>query len=223
MGRRSHITTTGLALLTLVLTTGCGGGGRPIAGPPARPAGASAPASASLSASVQSLFEAGQYQEVVANAGDRDAAATWFAAQSYARLGQREDARRQFAQLPAVGASPAWQVVSDLALALLADDAEAIDRARSAAAAFPTDPFVQFELGLAHTRRNDFAAAAQAFDRCAEASPRFAYAYYGAGLAYDRLGRADLMVIRLETFQRLATTAPERPEVDAILRTVRTR
>lgn len=222
MDTRAHITTVGATVLAVTLATGCGGGGRPIASPPARPPSAS-PASTSPSASVQSLYEAGQYQAVLANTRAGDATALWFAAQSHARLGQREDAQRLFAQLPAVGAGPTWQVVSDLALALLADDGDAIDRGRTAADAYPTDPFVQFELGLAHTRRNDLAAAAQAFDRCVEASPRFAYAYYGAGLAYERLGRADLMVIRLETFQRLASDAPERPEVDALLRTVRAR
>jgi regulator of sirC expression with transglutaminase-like and TPR domain len=66
-------------------------------------------------------------------------------------------------------------------------------------------------------------AAAQAFERCVEADPRFAYAYYYAGLAYDRLNRADLMINRLEMFQRLAPEAPERPEVESILQTVRRR
>lgn len=205
----------------LALVAGCAGGGgtrRPVVGPPATPASASAPA-----ASVQTLYESGRYLEVLAAARTTDPVGLWFTAESHVRLGQREEARSQYAQLASVGATPAWQAVSDLALALLADDLEALDRARAAAIGFDADPYVQFALGLAHTRRNDFAAAAQAFDRCADANPRFAYAYYGAGLAYERLNRADLMVIRLEMFQRLADGAPERPEVDAILRTVRAR
>jgi lipoprotein NlpI len=113
--------------------------------------------------------------------------------------------------------------MADLALALLQGDAEAIHRARGAAVAFSADPFVQFELGLAHANRNDFTAAAQAFDRCTEADPRFAYAYYYAGLAYDRLNRADLMINRLEMFSASRTEAPERPEVESILQTVRRR
>jgi tetratricopeptide (TPR) repeat protein len=157
------------------------------------------------------------------SAGTAGPEVLWFAAHSSLRLGQREEAAQQFAQLSAVGASPAWQVVADLALALLQGDAEAIDRARGAAVAFSADPFVQFELGLAHASRNDFTAAAQAFDRCTEADPRFAYAYSYAGLAYDRLNRADLMINRLEMFQRLAPEAPERPEVESILQTVRRR
>jgi tetratricopeptide (TPR) repeat protein len=174
---------------------------------------------------VQGLYESGKYREVLesVNAGDRSAQALWFAAHSSLRLGQREEASYQFAQLPQVGGNPAWQAVSELALALLRDDAADIDRAREAAGAFPADLFVQYQLGLAHARRNDLAAAAQAFDRCTEVAPRFAYAYYSGGLTYDRLNRADLAIARLETFERLAPDAPERPEVTSILQTVRNR
>jgi tetratricopeptide (TPR) repeat protein len=156
-------------------------------------------------------------------AGDGSAQALWFAAQSSLRLGQHDEAARQFAQLTQVGGTPAWQAVSDLGLALLRDNADEIDRAREAAAAFPGDPFVQYQLGLAHARRNDMAAAAQAFDRSSQAEPRFAYAYYSSGLTWDRLNRADLAIARLEMFERLAPEAPERPEVASILQTVRGR
>ena len=40
---------------------------------------------------------------------------------------------------------------------------------------------------------------------------------------YDRLNRSDLMIARLEMFERLAPEAPERPEVTSILQTVRGR
>jgi tetratricopeptide (TPR) repeat protein len=176
------------------------------------------------STSVQGLYESGRYQDVLTSvaAGDASGQALWFAAQSSLRLGRRDDASRLFAQL-AQGGAPAWKVVSDLALALLGDNAGEIDRAREAAAAFPGDPFVQYQLGLAHARRNDMAAAAQAFDRSSQADPRFAYAYYGSGLTWDRLNRADLVIARLEMFERLAPDAPERPEVASILQTVRAR
>jgi tetratricopeptide (TPR) repeat protein len=211
------------AIASLAVLVGCvgGGGGRPIATPGATPPVASAAAGNS----VQGLYESGRYREVLnsVNAGNRSAEAVWFAAQSNLRLGQREEAAGQFAQLPQVGGNPAWQVVSDLALALLGDDIAEIDRASEAAAALQSDPFVQHQLGLAHLRRNDFAAAAQAFDRATQADPRFAYAYYNGGLAYDRLNRTDLVIARLEMFERLAPDAPERPEVASILRTVRSR
>jgi tetratricopeptide (TPR) repeat protein len=210
---------TALTIASFVLLVGCKGGGtgrRPINTPGATPPVAN---------SVQALYESGRYQEVVnsVNAGERSAQALWFAGQSSLRLGQRADAESQFAQLPQAGGGPAWQVVSDLAQALLREDAGEIDRARQAAGAFPGDPFVQYQLGLAHARRNDMGAAAEAFDRCTQADPRFAYGYYNAGLSYDRINRPDLAIARLEMFVRLAPGAPERPEVTSILQTVRGR
>lgn len=216
---------TALTIASIFFAAACKGGGttrRPVNTPGATPPATAPGGSAN---SVQGLYESGRYQEVVnsVNAGERTAQALWFAAHSSLRLGQRAEAASQFAQLPQAGGSPAWQVVSDLAQALLRDDAGEVDRARQAAAAFPGDPFVQYELGLAHARRNDMAAAAEAFDRCTQANPRFAYGYYNGGLAYDRLNRADLAISRLEMFVRLAPDAPERPEVTSILQTVRAR
>ena len=217
-------TRTALTIASLVIAAGCvsgSGGRRPIGTPGATPS----VTPAAPSTSVQRLYESGRYQDVLSsvNAGDSSAQALWFAAQSILKLGQREQASRQFAELPRAGGNPAWQTVADLAQALIRDDAADIDRAREAAAAFPGDPFVQYQLGLAHLRRNDISAAAQAFDRCTDADPRFAYAYYSGGIAYDRLNRTDLAIARLETFERLAPEAPERHEVSSILRTVRGR
>ena len=224
MTRLFHLRAAALvtaAFATFVVAAACGGSGRrPVAVPGATPStSVSAP-----SASVQDLFEAGRYAEVLSvSAGTNEPAALWFAAHSSLRLGQRDQAAQQFARLRDAGGSPSWQAAADLALALLEDDPGAIDRARGAAAAFASDPFVQFQLGLAHARRGDLSAAAQAFDRCIEVDPRFAYAYYHAGLAYDRLNRTDLAITRFEMFQRLAPNAPERPEVASILQTVRSR
>jgi len=203
------------AAIVVLTAVSCGGSGVRPALPgatPSRPVTATSP---------QDLYEAGRYREVVdtVNAGGATAVGLWFAGQSYSRLGDPAQAGQTFARLPAAGGTTAWQVVSDLSIALLGGDEAALDRAVQAASAFPADPLVQFELGLAYARRNDFAQAAQAFDRCSSAEPRFAYAYYRAGLAYDRLNRTDLAIARLETFARLAPQAPEQPEVAAILRT----
>jgi tetratricopeptide (TPR) repeat protein len=213
-----------VVMASLVLA-GCvsGGGGRRTT--VALPGSTPTVAPSAGTNSVQGLYESGRYHEVLnsVNGGDRSAEALWFAAQSSLRLGQRDEAAKQFAQLPQVGGSPSWQAASDLALALLRDDPAEIDRARNAAEAFPGDPFVQYQLGLAHLRRNDNNGAAQAFDRATQADPRFAYAYYSGGLTYDRLNRTDLAIARLEMFERLAPDAPESPEVESILRTVRSR
>jgi tetratricopeptide (TPR) repeat protein len=177
---------------------------------------------------VQEWYESGRYDEVVSRVTTAAAAgvgpeALWLAAHSNLRLGRSDEAAALFRRLPAAAADPAWQVTSQLALATLEGNPEAAAQARQAASAFSDNPFVQYELGLASARAGDFAGAAQAFDRSIAADPTFAYAYYYAGLAYDRLRRADVMANRFDTFLRLAPRAPERPEVDSVLRTVRAR
>ena len=205
------------AATALALVAGCSS--RSASSPPGR-APAEAPASDAL---FQEWYESGRYNEVVsrvttAAVTDVGPEALWLAAHSNLRLGRMNEAATLFRQLGAPDADPAWQVTAQLALA---DNTDGDARARQAASAFPDNPTVQYELGLAAARGRDFAAAAQAFERSIAADPTFAYAYYYAGLAYDRLRRADLMASRFDTFLRLAPQAPERPEVDSILRTVR--
>jgi tetratricopeptide (TPR) repeat protein len=192
--------------------------------PPATPAATASAASAPA----QTLYESGQDREIVnrvaalpsGGAGSED---VWFAGHSDLRLGRRDEAAALFMRLNETSPNEAFRVAAQIELAILSGDGAAIDSARAAAAAFPSDPFVQYELGAAHAARNDFAAAAQAFDASFAAAPRFAYAYYEAGLAYERVGRLDLTVVRFENFLRLAPGAPERPQVEAILRTARGR
>jgi lipoprotein NlpI len=71
--------------------------------------------------------------------------------------------------------------------------------------------------------RRDYGGAMEAFNRATELDPAFAAAHYNAGLASYRAKRVDLMANHFETFIRLAPNAPERPEVESILRTVRGR
>ena len=76
---------------------------------------------------------------------------------------------------------------------------------------------------LARAAAGDYAPAARAFDAATDANPRLAYAYYHAGLAYGRINRPDLTAIRFDMFLRLAPDAPERPQLESILRTMRGR
>jgi len=177
--------------------------------------------------SLQSLFEAGRYREVVQVVADSSGAVSpedsWLAARSYLRLRQVADARAQLRGLEGVNGDSAWPTVARLALAQLDDSPEAFERARADAAAYPGHPFVQYQLGLALADRGEFAEAARAFDRAIGADPSFAYAYYDAGLTYQRLERVDVATTRFETFVRLAPEAPERPAVESVLRTMRGR
>src|SRR4030095_4280794 len=128
------MTRAAFAIALLLVLTGCVGGGsvrRPVALPGAAPSVApGAPGT-----SVQGLYESGRYRDVLnsVTAGDRSAQALWFAAQSSLRRGQRDEAPSQFAQLREIGGSPVWQIVADLALALLRDNPDEIDGAREAA------------------------------------------------------------------------------------------
>jgi tetratricopeptide (TPR) repeat protein len=170
------------------------------------------------------LYESGRDDEVVNRTAIAGASATpsdiWFAAQSQLRLGRRTEALDDFSRLAASDSDPGAQVAARLATARLTNDAAALDRLRGDAATFLDNVFVQYELGLSDAAQNDFAGAARAFDRCTEIEPMFAYAYYQSALAYDHLNRGDLMANRFDRFVRLAPNAPERPQVDAILRTL---
>jgi predicted Zn-dependent protease len=144
----------------------------------------------------------------------------WFAGQSYASLGRQAEARSTFDRLGASG-DDGWRAAARLAAAVTSGDGGALESARSAAAAYPGHPFVQYQLGVALLGQGDAANAAAALDRSTAADPSLAYAYYYAGLAYQKLNRPDVMADRFDTFLRLAPNAPHRPEVQAIMSTLR--
>jgi tetratricopeptide (TPR) repeat protein len=183
------------------------------------------PASAPSSTSIQALYESGEDLEIVTRVknsvpNDVSGSDRWFAAQSQLRLGMRTNAIDDLTALIQTGADPAVQVAAQLAVGRLTNDEATLDRARTAAAAYPESLFVQYELGLSYAVRNDFGSAARVFDNCIATAPTFAYAYYQSALAYQRLDRPDIMANRFDRFIRLAPNAPERPEVESVLRTI---
>jgi tetratricopeptide (TPR) repeat protein len=183
------------------------------------------PANAPGPATIQALYESGEDREIVdrvKNGGPTDltGADRWFAAQSQLRLGLRNDAINDLAALSQAGGDPAVQVAAQLAVGRLTNDEATVGQARAAAAAYPESLFVQYELGLSYAVRSDFASAARIFDDCIATAPTFAYAYYQSALAYQHLDRPDIMANRFERFVRLAPNAPERPEVESVLRTI---
>ena len=182
------------------------------------------PAEAPPPSSIQALYESGEDREIVnrvknTGSGGVSGADRWFAAQSQLRLGLRNDAINDLAALSHTG-DPAVQVAAQLAIGRLTNDQSMLDQARTAAAAYPESLFVQYELGLSYAVRSDFASAARIFDACIAAAPTFAYAYYQSALAYQHLDRPDVMANRFDRFLRLAPNAPERPEVDSVLRAI---
>jgi tetratricopeptide (TPR) repeat protein len=185
----------------------------------ARPA--SAPPSSST---IQAMYESGEDRAIVNRVkngvpNDVTGADRWFAAQSQLRLGLRNDAINDLTTLTQTG-DPAVQVAAQLAIGRLMNDEATLAQARADAGAYPESLFVQYELGLSYAARSDFVSAARIFDVCIATAPTFAYAYYQSALAYQHLDRPDIMVNRFDRFVRLAPNAPERPEVESVLRTI---
>lgn len=183
------------------------------------------PANVPSSSTIQALYESGEDREIVDRVKNSVPTAVtgtdrWFAAQSQLRLGLRNDAINDLAALTQTDADPAVQVAARLAIGRLTNDETTLGQARAAAAAYPESLFVQYELGLSYAVRNDFASAARIFDVCIATAPTFAYAYYQSALAYQHLDRPDIMANRFDRFVRLAPNAPERPEVESVLRTI---
>ena len=80
-----------------------------------------------------------------------------------------------------------------------------------------------YQVGLVLAKRQDWRAAAEAFERAVDLNPANAYAHYYGGLMQYRAGRPDRMANHFEQFLKLAPEAPERPEVLQIMKTVRGR
>ena len=176
-------------------------------------------------AAAQRAFEAGQYQQVVDAAGTGPEPAVLFlGALSAQKLNAADRANAFFDQLVQRPANDAWHFVGLSAKQLLAgDDEAALNSANQATGADANLAEASYVLGLVLFKRQDWGGAAAAFDRASMLQPTFAHAQYYAGLSHYRANRPDLMAARFERFLKLAPDAPERPEVQQIMRTIRGR
>jgi tetratricopeptide (TPR) repeat protein len=171
----------------------------------------------------QKLFEAGQYQQIVESTPPEAPPATiYLAAQSQQKLGATDQAAEMYNRLAARPEGDPWRLIGESGQKLLQGDAEAAHAsAQQAVAAAGNTPEAHYQLGLVEAKRQNWGAAASAFDRAAELNPSFAYAHYYGGLMHYRAKRLDQMAIHFEQFLKLAPEAPERPEVLQIMKTVR--
>jgi tetratricopeptide (TPR) repeat protein len=171
---------------------------------------------------VRRMYDAGQYQQVIAAAGPQaDPRVTFLRAQSHQKLAQVNEARQAYAELAARPDSDAWRDVGRSALALLMQDpVGALDAANQAVAREGAPPEAYLQQGLALSARQDFAGAAVAFQKASDLDPTWAAAHYYAGLAYSKVKRIDLTAQHFQTFLRLAPQAPERAEVQSIMKTL---
>jgi tetratricopeptide (TPR) repeat protein len=176
-------------------------------------------------AEVRKMYEAGQYQQVVERSNDGSApAVVYTAAQSHQKLGANDQARESYGQLAARGEGDPWHFIGMSGQQLLDGQTDAAaESARQAVALAGNLAEAHFQLGLVLAKREDWAGAADAFDRAAELNPSMAYAHYYGGLMAYRAGRPARMANAFERFLQLAPEAPERPEVMSIMRTVRGR
>ena len=178
---------------------------------------------------VRKLYDAGKYQDVVKVTEDKlvdnDNAARllYLAAQSDAKLNNDDSAKRRYQRLADSG-DKTWGPIGASGVQLLDKHLdEALASADQAVRANAALPEAHYQRGFVLLTKRDYAEAANAFTKATELDPMFAAAYYAAGLAHYRNKRVDLMSRNFETFVKLAPNAPERPEVESILRTVRGR
>ena len=166
-------------------------------------------------------FDAGQYQQVIGAGRGDDPRVLYLVAMSHQKLRQADDARRVYEQLAARPDSDPWHGIGRSAAAILSSDAGAAAQAADEAVAHGDSlPEAHYQRGLALAARQDMSGAAAAFQKATELDPAWAYAHYYAGLAYSKIKRPDLTASHFQTFLRLAPQAPERGEVQSILRTL---
>ena len=177
-------------------------------------------------ATVRQWFEAGDDQQVVAVALDDASAPSliFLIAQSHDRLAQPAQARAAYERLTGRAETDPWHFVGRAAI-LVADTqlAEALTAAERAVALGATVADTHFQLGLVQAEHRDYGKAAPAFEAAIAIDPMLAYAHYYAGLSYYQAERIDLMANFFESFLKLAPTAPERTQVESIMRTIRGR
>lgn len=180
-------------------------------------------------ADVRQLYDAGRYQEVVRATdltgpeADNASRLQYLAAQSYSKLNDADGARRTYQRLADVEASP-WGAIGRSAVQVIDKQFdEALASADQAVHLAATLPEAHYQRGVVFMYRKEYNEAVEAFTRATQLDPTFAAAYYYAGLASSRVRRVDLTAKNFEAFVKLAPSAPERPEVESILRTLRGR
>lgn len=180
--------------------------------------------------SVQKLFESGQYDQLLQRVADDDAAtpeAIYLAAQAALKLEppDREAAKALHRRLEGSGdETSAWTFIARSAAAIVDHAADAALAAASQAVVLaPNQMLAHYQLGMAHAEKRAWPSAVAAFEKATTLDPAFAYAHYYGGMSSYQAKRLDKMAASFERFLKLAPQAPERPAVEALMRTMRGR
>lgn len=181
---------------------------------------------AEVEQSPRALFEAGKYQQVVdvvmAKGDEAQPAELYLAGHSLSRLDRPDEARDAFRRLDRGDEADPLTFVSRSAIAVLDGNSDAaLEHARKAGELGPEHFHAQYQLGLVLSLKDQFAEAAATLEKATQIDGNDAYAHYYAGLAYNKVRRTDKMVVHLRAFATLAPHAPERPQVQTILKTIR--
>ena len=184
------------------------------------------PGVAGAQLSLKALWESGKYGEVVEQASAMESPSendVLLAALSAQRAGDDGQAEQWFGRL-ADGENEAWAAIGKSGRLIVQGNLdEALVAANRAVELEGENPWAHYQLGQVLSRQQDFGGAATAFERATEIDPGNAYAQYYAGSAYYRANRIDKMAVHFERFLKLAPDAPERAEVESVMRTVRGR
>lgn len=80
------------------------------------------------------------------------------------------------------------------------------------------DPaMVHHQVGLSYLFDKQWEKARREFDKGLEIGPRYAPMYYWRGMAWDKIGRKDNMLIDLDQYVKLAPNAPDAGKARALL------
>jgi tetratricopeptide (TPR) repeat protein len=176
-------------------------------------------------ASPRTLYEGGKYQEAydaVSQAEAPPPTDIFVAAQALLKLDQRDQAREMYRRLDTGNAEDPWTLIARSAVAVIDNNMPAaVENARQATDIAPQNFHAFYQLGLVQTARGEFSAAAISLEKATELDPNDAYAHYYAGMVYNKVRRVDRMTKHFQAFVKLAPDAPERPQVEAILRTLK--
>lgn len=175
-------------------------------------------------ASPAKLYEAGQYDAAAGQVqqrleqGDVPQGDIYWAAQALLRGGRGGDAMALLQRL-GDGDDDPWSAIRQSAVALAEGNHEAAaHHAARATELAPDSFFAHYQLGRVRHETQQWAPAATAFSRAAELDGQAAYAHYYAGVAYNRLKRIDPMAVHFRRFLELAPAAPEREQVEQLLK-----
>ena len=176
-------------------------------------------------ASPARLFEGGNYEAAATQVKEQGAAPAedlFWAGQSLRRLDRHGEAAETFRRLGQEDDQDPWRHVGRSAAALAEGRREeALQEATRATELAPDQFYANYQLGLVRTEMQQWPQAAAALQRATDIDGGVAYAHYYAGMAANKVKRMDRMAVHLTRFLELAPNAPEKEQVQQVLKVLK--